>query len=291
MNGIRRLGVVGCGQMGSGIAEVAALAGIETVAREVSEELWRAGRDRIEASLERAQAKGRIEADAAAAALSRFHGTTELADLAQCDLVIEAVVEDLEVKRQLFGQLDALLEPSGILASNTSSLTLTQLAVCTQRPDRFLGLHFFNPVSAMRLVEVVRTLMTSPETLAAGHEFVHQIGKQAVECKDGSGFVVNRLLVPYLLDAVRALEQNVASMEDIDTGMKLGCGHPMGPFTLLDFIGLDTIVFIADIMFDEYREARYAPPPMLRQLVQAGRLGRKSGRGFYDYGGGSGGSG
>jgi 3-hydroxybutyryl-CoA dehydrogenase len=270
--------------MGAGIAEVAVLAGIETVGRDVAPEFVTAGCERIAASLARSEAKGRIDTEAAQGALARFRGTTDLSELADCDLVIEAVVEDLEVKRELFAELDRITKPSCLLASNTSSLTLTQLAVATSRPDRFLGLHFFNPVPAMRLVEIVRTLMTSDDTVATGRSFVELLGKQGVECKDGSGFIVNRLLVPYLLDAVRVLGEGVASMEDIDAGMKMGCGYPMGPFTLLDFIGLDTIVFIADIMFDEYREKRYAPPPMLRQMVQAGRLGRKSGRGFYDYG-------
>ncbi|HVS13940.1 MAG TPA: 3-hydroxybutyryl-CoA dehydrogenase [Thermoanaerobaculia bacterium] len=280
-HGIERVGVAGCGLMGRGIAEVCALAGYRTVVREVEQGLLDRGLEAIARSLGKSVEKGRLEPAAAAAARERLGATLEVTRLAECDLVIEAIVENLDAKRALFQELDARAPPATLLASNTSSLTLTQLAASTGRGDRFLGLHFFNPVPAMRLVEVVGTLLTSEQTLALGRSFVESLGKTPVACKDNSGFIVNRLLVPYLLDAIRALENGVGSVEDIDVAMKLGCGYPMGPFTLLDFVGLDTVLFIADIMFDEYRERRFAPPPLLKQMVQAGRLGRKSGRGFY----------
>ena len=217
------------------------------------------------------------------AVLGRIHGTTGFEAMADCDLVVEAIVENLEEKKATYAALDKVAKPTAIFASNTSSLTVTQLAMATSRPARFVGLHFFNPVPVMKLVEVVRTLLTEDAALAEIDEFCRAIGKTPVACKDNSGFIVNRLLVPYLLDAVRALEEGVGSVADIDEGMKLGCGYPMGPFQLLDFVGLDTTYFIANIMFEEYREKRFAPPPLLKQMVQAGRLGRKSGRGFYDY--------
>lgn len=280
---IKKIGVVGCGLMGSGIAEVAARSGYETVVREVSDSLLEKGMARLDASLERAVSKGKMTEEERAETRGRLSGTVELDRLAECDLVIEAIVENLDEKRKLFESLDRLVKADACFASNTSSLTITQIAVATSRPDKVVGLHFFNPVPVMKLVEVVRTLLTSEETVEDVHRWVEATGKVPIDCKDNSGFIVNRLLVPYLLDAVRALEEGVGSIEDIDQGMKLGCGYPMGPFTLLDFVGLDTTYYIANIMFDEYREKRFAPPPLLKQMVQAGRLGRKSGRGFYDY--------
>ncbi len=280
---IKKVGVLGCGLMGSGIAEVAARAGLDTVVREVSEDLLEKGLGRIERSLDKSVVKGRLEADARDAAWGRIQGAIDLEPLADCDLVVEAIVENLDAKQKTFKALDGAVKKSAIFATNTSSLTITQLAMTTRRPERFVGLHFFNPVPVMKLVEVVRTLLTDDRVMADATGFVETIGKKPVACKDNSGFIVNRLLVPYLLDAIRALEEGVGSVEDIDRGMQLGCGYPMGPFTLLDFVGLDTTYFIANIMFEEYRERRFAPPPLLKQMVQAGRLGRKSGRGFYDY--------
>jgi len=280
---IRKVGVLGCGLMGSGIAEVAAKAGFETVVREVSEALLEKGMGKIRGSLGKAVEKGKMTAEERDAVLGRIHGTTGFEAMADCDLVVEAIVENLEEKKATYAALDKVAKASAIFASNTSSLTVTQLAMATSRPARFVGLHFFNPVPVMKLVEVVRTLLTEDAALAEIDEFCRAIGKTPVACKDNSGFIVNRLLVPYLLDAIRALEEGVGSVADIDEGMKLGCGYPMGPFQLLDFVGLDTTYFIANIMFEEYREKRFAPPPLLKQMVQAGRLGRKSGRGFYDY--------
>lgn len=280
---IEKVGILGCGLMGSGIAEVCARSGYRTVVREVSESLLERGLDEITESLGRAVAKNKLTEMERDEALSRLQGTTDLSDLADCGLVIEAIVENLEAKREAFSELDELCAQETIFASNTSSLTITDIATSTERPDRFVGLHFFNPVPVMKLVEVVRTLMSSDEVVDKAHEFVRSLGKEPVACRDNSGFIVNRLLVPYLLDAIRAYEEGVGSIEDIDRGMQLGCGHPMGPFALLDFVGLDTTYFIANIMFDEYREKRFAPPPLLKQMVAAGRLGRKSGRGFYEY--------
>ena len=269
--------------MGAGIAEVCARAGYETIVREVSEDLLQQGLQRIRQSLDRAVEKGRLTAAERDATSGRLSGAVALDQLAGCDLVIEAIVEHLEEKRQIFVALDQLLAPPALLASNTSSLTITQLAAATRRPDRVLGLHFFNPVPAMKLVEVVRTLLTGDDAFATAMAFCKSLGKEPVACKDTSGFIVNRLLVPYLLDAVRAYEEGVGSLQDIDKAMQLGTGYPMGPFTLLDFVGLDTTYAIANIMFDEFREKRFAPPPLLKQMVQAGRLGKKSGRGFYEY--------
>ncbi len=280
---IEKVGVLGCGLMGAGIAEVCLKAGLPTVVREVSEPLLAQGLGRLRASLDKAVEKSKLAAAARDEALDRLVGTTRLEDLADCDLVIEAIVENLEEKCRTFAALDKAVEAAAIFASNTSSLTITEIAMATARTDRFLGLHFFNPVPVMKLVEVVRTLMTDPEVFAAAQEFVRRLGKVPVACRDTSGFIVNRLLVPYLLDAVRAYEEGVGSIEDIDQAMALGCGHPMGPFTLLDFVGLDTTYYIANIMFEEYREKRFAPPSLLKQMVLAGRLGKKSGRGFYDY--------
>ncbi len=281
---IEKVGVLGCGLMGAGIAEVVAAAGHTTYVREVSPEILQKGLDRIAKSLDKAVQKGLAPAERDAT-LGRLHGVTELADLADCDLVIEAIVENVDLKKETFATLDGLLKPGAMLASNTSSLTITQLAMATHRPDAFVGLHFFNPVPRMKLVEVIRTLVTSDASFDRAFAFVKGLGKEPVTCRDNSGFIVNRLLVPYLLDAIRALEEGVGSVEDIDKAMQLGCGYPMGPFTLLDFVGLDTTYFIANIMFEEYREKRFAPPPLLKQMVLAGRLGRKSGRGFYSYDG------
>jgi 3-hydroxybutyryl-CoA dehydrogenase len=280
---IRKVGVLGCGLMGSGIAEVCARAGYETVVREVSEELVDKGLAKIRGSLGKAVEKGKLEAQARDETVGRLQGAVDLRDLADCDLVIEAIIENVDEKRKTFATLDEVVKDGTIYASNTSSLTITQIAMATKRPERFVGLHFFNPVPVMKLVEVVRTLLTSDDAYNTVFEFTRSIGKEPIACRDNSGFVVNRLLVPYLLDAIRALEEGVGSVEDIDKGMQLGCGYPMGPFTLLDFVGLDTTYSIANIMFEEYREKRFAPPPLLKQMVLAGRLGKKSGRGFYEY--------
>jgi 3-hydroxybutyryl-CoA dehydrogenase len=280
---IEKVGVLGCGLMGAGIAEVSARSGYETVVREVSDSLLEKGLARIHGSLGRAVDKGKLDADTRDQTLGRITGTVGLADLADCDLVVEAIVENLEEKLATFRNLNDAVQERAIFASNTSSLTITQLAMGSGRPERFVGLHFFNPVPVMKLVEVVRTLVTADAAFEAASEFVRSLGKEPIACRDNSGFIVNRLLVPYLLDAVRALEEGVGSVEDIDKGMQLGTGYPMGPFTLLDFVGLDTTYYIAEIMFEEYREKRFAPPPLLKQMVQAGRHGKKSGRGFYEY--------
>ena len=282
---VRKVGVVGCGLMGSGIAQVAAQAGFETVVREVDETVLRRGLGAVETFLARGVERGKVTDADRQATLGRLRGTTKLDDLAGCDLVIEAIVEDRAAKRALFGELDGLLGKEAILASNTSSLSITEMAAATRRPERFVGLHFFNPVPLMPLVEVVRTLLTDAEVEAVVGRFGAALGKTVVRATDRTGFVVNRLLVPYLLDAVRALEEGVGSIEDIDAGMRLGCGYPMGPFTLLDLVGLDTTVAIAGIFFEEFREPRYATPPLIRRMVLAGFHGRKSGRGFYDYSG------
>ena len=280
---IARVGVVGGGLMGSGIAQVAAQAGLETTVRELTDPLVARARDGIRRSLDKAIDKGKLTADARDAALARLKITTHLADLTDCDIVIEAVVEDLELKNALWGELHTICAPHTIFASNTSSLTIAAMAAASGRPDRIVGLHFFNPVPLMRLVEVVRTLTTSSDTFERAMTLVRQLGKQPIIARDSSGFVVNRLLIPYMLDAIRALETGVGTITDIDAGMQLGAGHPMGPFTLLDFVGLDTVARVAEVMFDEYREQRFAPPPLLRRLVLAGHLGRKAGRGFYDH--------
>lgn len=277
------VGVAGCGLMGSGIAEIAAKAGCGVVVREVDDAALEAGRARVEKSLARAVAKNKLGEAERDAALARTTFTTELAGLAGCDLVVEAIVESLAAKNALFAELDEACGPKTIFASNTSSLPITDMAAATSRADRFVGLHFFNPVPVMKLVEVVRTLATSPETFDAAFAFAEKVGKAPVAARDNSGFVVNLLLVPYMLDAIRQLERGMASMEDIDKAMTLGCGYPMGPFTLCDFVGIDTLHRIAEIMFDEYREERYAPPPLLKRLVALGRFGRKTGAGFYDW--------
>ena len=269
--------------MGGGIAQVAAQAGFATVVREVSDAVGQRSRAAIEKSLAKGVERGKLSAGTRDAALGRLAVTTRLDELADCDLVIEAVVEDLQVKNALWKELDALCPPHTIFASNTSSLTIAAMAAATTRADRMVGLHFFNPVPAMKLVEVVRTVTTSAETFDRAFAFARALGKEPIAAKDNSGFVVNLLLVPYLLDAVTQLERGVATVEDVDKGMTLGTGYPMGPFTLLDLVGLDTIHKIAEIMFDEYRERRYAPPPLLKRMVLAGMYGRKSGKGFYDY--------
>jgi 3-hydroxybutyryl-CoA dehydrogenase len=283
MSEIKRVGVLGCGLMGSGIAQVAATAGYETIVRDVSKELLERGRAGIEKSLAKFVEKGKLPAPDRDATLKRLTFTTNVSDLKPVDIVIEAITEDLELKNALFKELDGLCGAGTIFASNTSSLTIAEMAAATKRPDRFVGLHFFNPVPLMALVEVVRTVTTSEETFKRAFSFAASLRKEPVAAKDNSGFIVNLLLVPYLLDAIRAVERGVGSVTDIDKAMQLGCGYPMGPLSLLDFVGLDTTHHIAEIMFKEYREARYAPPPLLKRMVLAGMYGKKSGRGFYDY--------
>jgi len=284
MSEITTVGVLGCGLMGSGIAQTAATAGFPTVVREVSDELLARGKGAITGSLHKLVEKGKLDATSRDATLGRLRFTTRVADLEEADIVIEAVTEDLELKNGLWKELDGLCRPATIFASNTSSLTIAAMAAATKRPDKFVGLHFFNPVPLMKLVEVVRTVTTAPETFDRAFAFAAKLGKEPIAAKDNSGFVVNLLLVPYLLDAIRALERGVATVPDIDKAMQLGCGYPMGPFVLLDFVGNDTTYKIAEIMFDEYREQRYAPPPLLKRMVLAGYYGRKAGKGFYDYG-------
>ena len=280
---IRKVGVVGCGLMGSGIAQVSAAAGFETVVREVSAELVEKGLKSIEKNLNRLVEKGSITEALKGEIRRRLTGTTSIDDLKNCDVIVEAIIEQLPAKRELFAALDAICPPAAIFASNTSSLTITEIATATKRPQRFVGLHFFNPVPVMKLVEVVRTIATEPAVYEEMVVFGEKLGKIAVRAHDSAGFIVNRLLVPYLLDAIRVLEEGVGSIEDIDNSMKLGCGHPMGPLTLLDFVGLDTTYYISQIMFDEFKERRFAAPPLLKRMVLAGWNGRKSGRGFYDY--------
>jgi 3-hydroxybutyryl-CoA dehydrogenase len=280
---IQKVAVVGCGLMGSGIAQVCAASGFTTVVREVNAALVEKGLKGIEKNLARLVEKGTITEAAKSEIRARLKGTTAIEDLKDCDLVIEAIIEQLPAKRDLFGALDKLCPASTIFASNTSSLTITEIATATKRPQRFVGLHFFNPVPVMKLVEVVRTIATEPAVYDEMVAFGEKLGKTAVRAHDSTGFIVNRLLVPYLLDAIRALEEGVGSIEDIDQSMKLGCGHPMGPLTLLDFVGLDTTYYISQIMFDEFKERRFAAPPLLKRMVLAGWNGRKSGRGFYDY--------
>jgi 3-hydroxybutyryl-CoA dehydrogenase len=280
---IEKVGVVGCGLMGSGIAQVAAQAGCQVVVREVSDELVAKGLKNIEKNLQRLVEKGSLTETQRDQVRGRLRGTTSLNDLRDVDLVIEAIIEQLPAKKELFGELDKSCPKATIFASNTSSICITEMATATERPDRFLGLHFFNPVPVMKLVEVIRTIATDPQVFEEVVAFAGRLGKTPVRTSDRTGFIVNRLLVPYLLDAIRALEEGVGSIEDIDKSMKLGCGHPMGPLTLLDFVGLDTTYYIANVMFDEFKERRFAPPPMLKRMVLAGWNGRKAGRGFYDY--------
>ena len=280
---IQKVGVVGCGLMGSGIAQVSAQAGFQTVVREVSADLVEKGLKGIEKNLVRLVEKGTLPEAAKSETRGRLKGTTSLEDLKDCDVIVEAIIEQLPAKRELFSALDAICGPNTIFASNTSSLTITEIAAATKRPQRFVGLHFFNPVPVMKLVEVVRTIATDPGVYEEMFGFGAKLGKTPVRAQDGGGFIVNRLLVPYLLDAIRALEEGVGSVLDIDNSMKLGCGYPMGPFTLLDFVGLDTTYYISQIMFDEFKEKRFAAPPLLKRMVLAGWHGKKSGRGFYDY--------
>ncbi|MBC7258101.1 MAG: 3-hydroxybutyryl-CoA dehydrogenase [Chloroflexi bacterium] len=280
---IKTVGVVGCGLMGSGIAETCARKGYRTIVREVNDDLLAKGMKAIQASMARAVEKGKATQQEVDAALARLSGTTDLAAMAECDLVIEAIVENMAEKKKVFAALDSICPPHAILASNTSSLCITEMASVTKRGSQVLGMHFFNPVPVMPLLELVRTILTSDETLETAKAFGASLGKTTIVAKDTPGFIVNLLLVPYLLDAVRALENGVATKEDIDAGMKLGCNHPMGPLTLLDFVGLDTAYYIANVMFEEFKDPRYAAPPLLKRMVLAGHLGRKSGKGFYDY--------
>ncbi len=280
---IQKLGIVGCGQMGGGIAQVAAQAGISVTSCEVSEELWKKGFGRIEKNIDKAIEKGKADQALKTKTMGNLKGTTKLTDLADCDLVIEAVVECMDEKIKTFKELDKICKPTVIFATNTSSLSVGDMSAVTKRRDKFCGLHFFNPVHMMKLCELVRTIDTSDATIAAAKEFAEKCGKSVVMAKDRPGFIVNALLIPYLLDAIRLLESGGATREDIDSGMMLGCGHPMGPLSLNDFIGLDTMLSIADVMFEEYKDKHYAAPPLLRRMVKAGYLGKKSGRGFYDY--------
>ena len=280
---IKTVGVIGCGLMGAGIVEVCARAGYDVVVLEVNQALLDRGLARLRGSLEKAVARGKASQEEADRTLGHIRGTLSLADFAACDLVVEAAVENMETKKDLFSALDAVLPPHAILASNTSSLCVTEMASVTKRGDKVLGIHFFNPVPVMPLIEFVRTILTSDETMEAARGFGASLGKTMVTAKDTPGFIVNRLLIPYILDAVRVYENGLASRDDIDTAIKLGLNHPMGPLTLLDFVGLDTTLFIADAMFEEYKDERYAAPPLLRRMVIAGQLGRKSGKGFYDY--------
>jgi 3-hydroxybutyryl-CoA dehydrogenase len=280
---IKTVGVLGCGLMGAGIAQVSAAAGFRTVVLEVSDDALKKGLGRIEKFLTDGVAKGKVSEEAKQTTLGNLSGTTHYADLKDCDLVIEAIIENVEVKKQAYAQVEAVVAPHCLIASNTSSLCITELGAGTRRPDKVAGLHFFNPVPLMKLVEVIRALATSQQTIDELFAFVRVLGKEPITAPDKGGFIVNRLLVPYLLDAIRCVEEGLGTPQDIDTGMKLGCGYPMGPLTLLDFVGLDTTYYIANIMFDEFREQRFAPPPLLKRMVLAGHLGKKSGKGFYDY--------
>ena len=282
---IKKVGVLGCGLMGSGIAQTAAMAGFETVVREVSDEFLKKGFASIEKSLAKFAEKGTITSEQQKEIRHRLSGTTSFADLADCDIIIEAIIENLEEKRKTYGELDRVCKPETVFASNTSSISITEMMTATsaERQKRFVGMHFFNPVPLMKLVEVIRTIVTDEAVYEQVIAFSKRLGKVPVRAGDKTGFIVNRLLVPYMLDAIRALEEGVGSIVDIDTAMKLGCGYPMGPFTLGDFVGLDTTYYIAEIMFNEFREKRFAPPPLLKRMIMAGLYGRKSGRGFYDY--------
>jgi 3-hydroxybutyryl-CoA dehydrogenase len=280
---INTVGVLGCGLMGSGIAQISAAAGYKTIVREVEQGLLNRGLGRVQKFLSDGVAKGKLTAEAQETTLGNLSGTTAIEDLGGCDLIIEAIIENVEEKARVFSALDTAVGEATIFCSNTSSLCITELAAQTTRPDRFAGLHFFNPVPLMKLVEVIRALTTSEATYQTVFGFAGSLGKEPITAPDRPGFIVNRLLVPYLLDAIRSFEHGLGTVEDIDKGMKLGCGYPMGPFTLLDFVGLDTTYYIANIMFEEYREPAYAPPPLLKRMVLAGRLGKKSGEGFYKY--------
>jgi len=280
---IRKVGIVGCGLMGSGIAQVCATAGYPTIVREVSQSLLEKGLAAIDRSLSKLVENEALTAEQRTSALGHLQQTLRLEDLSGCDIVIEAIVENLERKKELLAELDGVLKAAAIFASNTSSLSITEMMTATRRGPQFIGLHFFNPAPLMQLVEVIKTVVSDPEVVRAGFEFARTLGKTPILTTDRAGFIVNRLLVPYLLDAVRTFEEGVGSIEDIDQGMKLGCNHPMGPFTLLDFVGIETTYYIAEILFNEYREKRFAPPPLLKRMVMAGLYGRKAGKGFYDY--------
>ena len=281
---IQSVGVIGCGLMGSGIVQVSAQGGFRTTVVEASDELLQRGLGRIRKTLDGLVEKGKLEAKDRDATMGRIRGTIQLEDLKACDLVVEAMTENQALKNETFARLDRICQPHALLATNTSSCNVTAMAAATKRPGQVVGLHFFNPVPLMRLVEVVRTILTDDAAAASATEWVRAVGKTPVQAKDSTAFIVNRLLVPYLLDAIRVYESGLATLEDIDQAMKLGCGYPMGPFTLLDLVGLDTTMFVAEVMFEEFREPRYAPPPLLKRMVMAGHLGRKSGRGFYAYG-------
>jgi 3-hydroxybutyryl-CoA dehydrogenase len=282
---IQRVGVLGCGLMGHGIAQVTAQAGCEVVVREIDPDVLVRGLRRIEQQLDRAVEKGKIERPEADATRGRINGTLDYGELADCDLVIEAITESLERKLEMWDEVDAVVKPEGIFATNTSSLPVVEQAARTGRPERFLGLHFFNPAQVMQLVEVIRCVTTSDDTFETGREFAARIGKLGIPTRDNAGFIVNRLLVPYMLDAIRAHEEGVGSVDQIDQAMKAGAGHPMGPLTLADFVGLDTLGAICEVLFEEFRERRFAKPPTLRKMLAAGWYGRKSGMGFYDYSG------
>lgn len=280
---IHKVGVIGCGLMGSGIAEQAARSGFDVVVREINETVLEAGKQRVTRSMSKGVERGKLSQADYDAATSRLRYTTEIGDLSDCDMVIEAATENMEIKKRIFAELDEKVGSDVILASNTSSLSIAEIASATKRPDKVLGIHFFNPVPVMPLIEYVRGFQTSDETMQAARDFGAALGKKTVESQDRPGFIVNRLLIPYLLDAINVLEQGVATKEDIDLGIQLGLNHPMGPLTLADFVGLDTLLFIADAMYDEFKDSRYAAPPLLRRMVTAGYMGRKSGNGFYKY--------
>ncbi len=282
---IKKLGVLGAGLMGAGIAQVAAASGCQVTVIEVSHDLIKKGLGGIEKSLAKFVEKGTMTAEQASETTSRLKGSTRLEDLAGCDLIIEAIIENLQIKRETYARLDQVCRPETIFASNTSSLSITEMMTATDpaRQTRFIGMHFFNPVPLMKLVEVIRTILTDEAVYSEATAFAESLGKTVVKASDKTGFIVNRLLVPFMLDGIRVLEEGLATIADIDNAMKLGCNHPMGPLTLTDFVGLDTTYYIANIMFDEFKEKRFAPPPLLKRMVQAGLYGRKSGRGFYDY--------
>ena len=280
---IKKVGVLGCGLMGSGIAQVCATAGFDVTVLELDQKYLDKGFAGIEKSLAKIASKGGFTSEQKDAIQARLKGTTNRQDLDDCDIVIEAIIENVQQKREMYASLDGIVKHDAIFATNTSSISVTELMAATKRPERFIGMHFFNPVPLMKLVEVVRTIATAPEVYDAAYEFAKKLGKVPVRTSDKTGFIVNRLLVPYLLDAIRADEEGVGSIEDIDNAMKLGCGYPMGPFTLLDFVGLDTTYYITQVMYDEFKERRFASPPLLKRMVMAGWYGRKSGRGFYDY--------